>query len=81
MKTTKISQILLFAFIILWFLMYAFCMETTDWFIENILVFIAIPLLILTYKKFQFSNFGYICIFLFLVLHIWGHNTNTPNIL
>jgi putative membrane protein len=63
---------LLITFVILWFAMFAFSIDTLDWFIENILVFIALPVLLLTHKKFQFSNLGYTCIFLFLVLHIWG---------
>ncbi len=70
--TNRYKLLLLAIFVLLWFLMFAFCIDTLDWFIENILVFIAIPVLLLTYKKFQFSNLSYTCIFLFLVLHVWG---------
>jgi putative membrane protein len=47
-----------------------------DWLLENVLVFIALPLLVANYRRLRFSNFAYTCIFVFLVLHeIGAHYT------
>jgi putative membrane protein len=42
------------------------------WFLENILVFIFVPLLIWSYRRFRLSNISYALIFVFLVLHTIG---------
>jgi putative membrane protein len=47
-----------------------------DWLLENVLVFIAVPLLAATYRSLRFSNFAYTCLFVFFVLHeIGAHYT------
>ena len=47
-----------------------------DWLLENLLVFAALPLFVLTYRRLRFSNFAYTCLFVFLVLHeIGSHYT------
>jgi putative membrane protein len=47
-----------------------------DWLLENMLVLVAVPTLVLTYRRLRFSNFAYTCLFLFLVLHeIGAHYT------
>jgi len=47
-----------------------------DWLLENLLVLVAVPALVLTYRRLRFSNFAYTCLFLFLVLHeIGAHYT------
>lgn len=43
-----------------------------DWLLENLLVFIAVPLLVVSYRRLRFSNFAYGCLFAFLVLHEVG---------
>lgn len=43
-----------------------------DWLLENILVFIYGLLLVITYRKFQFSNLSYGLLTLFLTLHLTG---------
>jgi len=43
-----------------------------DWVLENILVFITIPVLFFTRKKFEFSILSYSLITLFMILHIIG---------
>lgn len=48
---------------------------TTDlinWYIENILVVFFVVTLACTYRRYRFSNAGYVCIFLFLCLHTYG---------
>jgi putative membrane protein len=47
-----------------------------DWLLENLLVFIAVPLLVVNYRRLRFSNFAYTCLFAFFVLHeIGAHYT------
>lgn len=65
-------QLLLFTFCISWVYMYITCIDSVDWFIENILVFIAIICLVFTYRKSQFSDLSYCLLLLFLILHIYG---------
>ena len=43
-----------------------------DWLLENLLVLVAVPLLVVTHRRLRFSNFAYGCLFLFLVLHEVG---------
>lgn len=43
-----------------------------DWLLENLLVFIVVPLLIWNYRHLRFSNFSYTLIFIFLCLHEVG---------
>jgi putative membrane protein len=47
-----------------------------DWLLENLLVFVAVPLLVANYRRLRFSNFAYTCLFVFFVLHeIGAHYT------
>lgn len=43
-----------------------------DWLLENVLVFAAVPMLVLTYRDLRFSNFAYTCLFVFFALHELG---------
>lgn len=43
-----------------------------DWLLENALVFVSVPLLVLTYRNLRFSNAAYTCIFVFFALHEVG---------
>ncbi len=43
-----------------------------DWLLENLLVLTLIPLLVLTYRRFEFSVTSYCLIALFLTLHAFG---------
>lgn len=43
-----------------------------DWLLENILVFVAVPLLAATSRTLRFSNCAYTCMFVFFVLHAIG---------
>jgi putative membrane protein len=47
-----------------------------DWLLENVLVLVAVPGLVLSYRRLRFSNFAYTCLFIFFVLHeIGAHYT------
>lgn len=43
-----------------------------DWLLENVLVFVSVPLLVLTYRNLRFSNAAYTCLFAFFTLHEVG---------
>jgi putative membrane protein len=48
----------------------------TDWVLENLLSFVAVPAAVLTYPRFRFSNRSYVQATLFMILHaIGGHYT------
>ena len=43
-----------------------------DWFLENLLVFVTVGLLTLTFRSFRFSNVSYALLAVFLALHALG---------
>jgi putative membrane protein len=43
-----------------------------DWLLENVIVFVGVPALVIAYHRLRFSNFAYTCLFAFLVLHEIG---------
>jgi len=43
-----------------------------DWVLENLLTFFAVPLAVVTYRRFRFSDRAYIQMTVFLVLHTIG---------
>jgi putative membrane protein len=43
-----------------------------DWFLENLLTFVAVPLAVLTYQRFSFSNRAYIQATVFVILNTVG---------
>jgi len=43
-----------------------------DWLLENVLLALALPVLVLTYRDLRFSNAAYTCLFLFFMLHEVG---------
>jgi putative membrane protein len=48
----------------------------STWFLENLLVFALVPILVASYRSFRFSRASYTLIFLFLSLHqIGAHHT------
>ncbi|HSH17047.1 MAG TPA: DUF2238 domain-containing protein [Verrucomicrobiae bacterium] len=47
-----------------------------DWFLENLLVFVVVPVLAIKWRRFRFSNLSYVLITAFLILHAYGaHHT------
>src|SRR5262245_31016073 len=43
-----------------------------DWWLENVLVFPFIGVLIFTYRRFTLSQLSYVLIFIYLCMHEWG---------
>ena len=46
--------------------------DREDWFLENLLVFVTVGLLTLTFRGFRFSNLSYALLAVFLALHALG---------
>lgn len=63
---------LLLAYGVLWIWLAIEPVNRRDWLLENLLVLGLIPLLLLTYCRFEFSLISYCLIGLFLVLHAFG---------
>ncbi len=63
---------LLLAYGVFWMGLAIDPLNRRDWLLENLLVLILIPLLLLTYRRFEFSLISYCLIGLFLVLHAFG---------
>ena len=68
----RFLQILAGCYTIFWILLAIHPVDRGDWFLENLLVFVTITVLVSTYHKFQFSNLTYSLIGLFLALHAIG---------
>jgi putative membrane protein len=47
-------------------------LDRSDWWMENLLVFLGVGLLVWTYKPFPLSRVSYTCIFIFMMLHALG---------
>jgi len=65
-------KILLTIFTIFWIIIAIAPKYRGVWVAENILTVLLAALLILTYKKFKFSNLSYTLIFIFMILHVIG---------
>ena len=67
---------LLALFGLLWIALAIAPVYRQDWLLENVLVFIAVPMFVLTARRLRFSNFTYTCLFVFFSLHTIGaHHT------
>jgi putative membrane protein len=60
------------AFTIIWISTFYGTTDVTNWFLENTLTFIFVCFLVLTYRKFQFSDLSYLLICFYLCLHVYG---------
>ena len=47
-------------------------LDRSDWWMENVLVFLAVGVLVWTHKPFPLSRVSYTCIFIFMMLHALG---------
>ncbi len=63
---------LLSLFGLLWIALAIAPVYRQDWLLENLIVFIAVPILVLTARRLRFSIFAYTCLFVFFSLHAIG---------
>lgn len=55
-------------------------MDRHDWLLENLLVFLCVPAVLLAYPRFRFSDFSYILLFVFVSLHVVGSHWTYSNV-
>ena len=72
MKRSNYLWGLAIVYTIWWALMAISPNDRSDWMLENVLVFLAVGVLVYTYKAFPLSRVSYTCIFVFLTLHALG---------
>ena len=65
-----LAFIAVFAFV--WINSFVGTTDVANWLLENSLTFIFIVFLIITYKKYQFSDLSYLLICIYLCLHVYG---------
>jgi putative membrane protein len=68
----RYPAVLLLAFGAIWTALAIAPSYRQDWLLENVLVFVAVPLLAATSRTLRFSNRAYTCMFVFFVLHAVG---------
>ena len=72
----KFAATLLGLFLLVWIALAIDPWYRDDWLLENVLVFLLVPLLVLGYRRLPLSRISYTCIFLFLCLHeVGAHHT------
>ncbi len=69
---TRYQKILLLAFLIVWVWAAIHPKFPHDWLLENYLVFIFIPIILLLGHWFKLSNISYTLITIFMILHVVG---------
>lgn len=70
-RNRSLQGLLLWLFL-LWILTAIAPFDRRDWLLENLLVFAYVILLIITYRRFAFSNLSYALFVVFLSLHLVG---------
>ncbi len=74
----RLPHLLLGFYLLLWTILAVRPASRQDWLLENLPVFAGVPILIATYRRFQFSGLSYLTITIFLILHAFGaHYTYT----
>jgi putative membrane protein len=71
-KSNRVLQGFVAWLVILWIVTAINPLYPRDWLLENLLVFIYGALLVVTYRRFRFSNLSYGLFTLFLSLHLVG---------
>lgn len=59
-------------FAVCWILTFVFTTDSTNWIIENILTILLMGGLVISYRKFKFSDLSYTLVFVYILLHIYG---------
>src|SRR3989344_5346339 len=80
-RKDRLPTILLIVYFLLWLVLAINPYDRMIWLVENTLSVLFISFLIVTYRKFRFSNTSYVLLFSFLVLHTIGSHytyTNMP---
>jgi putative membrane protein len=71
-QNRRVLQILAAFYAAVWIVAAIRPIDRADWFIENLLVFIAVPVLALTHRRLPLSDTSYVLIAVFMTLHAIG---------
>lgn len=75
-RSDRVPAACLAVYLVVWVVCAIRPLYRTDWLLENLLTFAAVPALVLTFRRFRFSDRAYLQITLFMILHaIGGHYT------
>ena len=77
---SDIPRLLLWAFAAIWLALAIKPHYRQDWLLENVVVMVALPLLVWSYRRLRLSNVCYSAIFIFLVLHEIGAHYTYSNV-
>ncbi len=76
MSNNKVPQLLLVTYLLLFVVLAIAPYDRAVWLVENIPVWVVVGLLVLTFKRFRFSNTAYFLMWFFLCYHtVGGHFT------
>jgi putative membrane protein len=70
--TRRYPLVLLALYLVVWAVLAVDPNYRSDWWLENILPFVFVPLLVATYRRFPLSDVSYTLIALFMTLHAVG---------
>ncbi|BCX47711.1 conserved hypothetical protein [Haloferula helveola] len=79
-KSLRLATVLLVLFIGVMVALGIAPLKRADWLLENAMVFITVPILVLTARKFPFSRVSYVCFFIFLCFHELGSHYSYSNV-
>jgi putative membrane protein len=65
-------QAFILVFIIVWISTLIGTSDMNNWMLENLLVFLFLPFLIFSFKRYQFSDLSYLLVCVYLCLHVYG---------
>jgi putative membrane protein len=65
-------KLFLVVFVCVWISTFIGTTDMSNWLLENTLVFLFLPFLFFTYKKYQFSDTSYLLLCIYLCLHVYG---------
>lgn len=68
----KFTWLLAGIFLLYWIYGWYNCIIMEDWILENLLVIICVSILLLSRKWHRLSDLSYLCIFCFVMLHVYG---------
>ncbi|AWA30509.1 DUF2238 domain-containing protein [Flavobacterium magnum] len=71
-KQNRWLQLFCAVFIGCWINSFIGTTDTSNWFLENTLVFLFLGFLTFTHRKYQFSDLSYLLICIYLCLHVYG---------
>jgi len=68
----RLPQWLLASYLVVWVALAVSPVDRHDWLLENLLAVSTVMTLVLTYRRFSFSDVSYVLITLFMILHAIG---------